>query len=75
MSNHRETRYSKGDFRRPENRDKFSENFDAIFGKPDVPQNVQRKSYETNEILRVQNQTTEEWLAEHTAMEQKSLLK
>jgi len=65
MTNHRETRYSKGDFRRPENRDKFSANFDKIFGKRDVPQNVQRKSYETNETLRVQNQTTEEWLAEY----------
>tara|TARA_B110000977_G_scaffold105916_1_gene138115 strand:- start:10645 stop:10905 length:261 start_codon:yes stop_codon:yes gene_type:complete len=76
MSNHRETRYSKGDFRRPENRDKFSANFDAIFGKVKVPKSVQsgareapksvqRKSYETNETLRVQNQTTEEWLAEY----------
>tara|TARA_R110002124_G_C8795951_1_gene502027 strand:+ start:463 stop:690 length:228 start_codon:yes stop_codon:yes gene_type:complete len=65
MTNHRETRYGKGDFRRPENSDQFSANFDKIFGKRDVPQNVQRKSYETNETLRVQNQTTEEWLAEY----------
>ena len=52
MTNHRETRYSKGDFRRPENSDQFSANFDKIFGKQD-------------ETVRVQNQTTEEWLAEY----------
>lgn len=52
MSNHRETRYSKGDFRRPENRDKFSANFDAIFGKQD-------------ETTRVQNQSNAEWLSEY----------
>ena len=33
MSNHRETLYGKGDFRRPENNKKFQENFDAIFGR------------------------------------------
>ena len=69
MSNHRETIYSKGDFRRPENRDKFLANFDKIFGKRNVPQNVQRSSYETNEKLRVENQTTEEWIAEYEKYE------
>mgnify|MGYP006084260219 CR=1 FL=1 len=39
MTNHRETRYGKGDVRRPEDHKKFSENFDAIFGK----KNDQRK--------------------------------
>jgi|TARA_R100000541_G_scaffold56861_1_gene66553 hypothetical protein len=52
MTNHRETRYGKGDFRRPENGDKFSKNFDAIFGKQD-------------ETARVQNQSNAEWLAEY----------
>ena len=52
MSNHRETKYGKGDCRRPENHNKFSTNFDAIFGKPD-------------ETARVQNQSNAEWLAEY----------
>ena len=33
MSNHRETLYSKGDFRRPEDNRKFQDNYDAIFGR------------------------------------------
>ena len=76
MTNHRETRYGKGDFRRPENHAKFSDNFDAIFGKAkvpksvqsgrrEVPKSVQSKSYETNETVRVQNQSNAEWLAEY----------
>lgn len=52
MTNHRETRYGKGDFRRPEDHDKFSTNFDKIFGK-------------TKETVRVQNQSNAEWLAEY----------
>ena len=33
MTNHKETRYGKGDMRRPENTLRFAENFEAIFGK------------------------------------------
>lgn len=33
MSNHRETLYSKGDFRRPEDNRKFQANYDRIFGR------------------------------------------
>jgi len=34
MKNSRETLYSKGDNRRPENTKKFEEGYERIFGKP-----------------------------------------
>jgi len=36
---HRETLYSKGDVRRPEDREKFAANWDAIFGKKEKQKN------------------------------------